>query len=433
MSITKEATSPTVGNAEDLDKILGGEEATAEQETETQEQEDAENSGEETEGAEQETQGEEEATEEEAEETATEEEGESTEEAEEEAEQEETDLSIDESDRDYSDAAYKKAADHYARTKKIELNPEDPAHRALLKEIMDRGEALKRQRTEKEEADAAKKATEEAAPKAEEQPTRKPPTAEEIKAFTDNARTVAKSRIVPEVAMHVASELVPALSMLIWPQMFNDDGSLTEQAKEQEFGLPKITQARATRLAEVLSAFSWMQLEDQLPAILAQNRQSLSGDPVFGQVEQHTINAQAFEQMDGMKDKTTGKKLYPDIEQMVESGTLRKVLTDNPEISKLKAGDGRDRVANQLLRYQTAYKIARGESVNLQTVSTAVNTGKKQAETRAKKIASGRVSSGKPSGGFSKGPSQVQQVVSDITGGSGSKFSAAVAAAKKVR
>jgi hypothetical protein len=279
---------------------------------------------------------------------------------------------------------------------------------------MDRGEAIKSFKAQKE-ADAARKATEEAAPKAEEQSQQPPtkPTPEQIQAFTQNTAAYAKSRIVPEVAKYAAGRVATALAKTLWP--------------DEDVKMPDITQDRANDLTAALSELFYMQLEDALPAILGHSRMSMSADPVFGRVEQDTIRAQAFEQMDGMKD-TAGKTLFPDLEEMVDNGTLRKVVAENPEISKMRAGNGSDPVANEKLRLQTAYRIARGERVNLsvQTVTTAVETGKKQAESRAKKIASGRVSSGAPKGGFSKGQSQGQQMISDIVSGTGSKFSAAL-------
>lgn len=411
--ITQEATSPSVGNAEELDKLLSGEEPAATEEATTEE--NAEDSVATDEQGE-ETQSEETATEEGGEEASTEE-GES-EQAEEEAEQEETELSIDESERDYSQAAYEKAAAHYAKTLGLKVEDVDlnnPLIRGLLKENMDRGRAIAAMKREEAEAETkGKTETEEGTEKpgaTQTQPSK--PTPEQIKKFTQDAAIVAKAHLVPEVAMHVATRFTKAL----WP---NED-------------LPELTQEQANDFTLALSEMFWMQLEDALPAILGQSRQSLSADPVFGAVEAQTINARALEQMDSLKDKTSGKPLYPDLEQLVESGAIKKVLQANPQVLKLTAGDGRNPVANQLLRYQTAYKIARGESVNLQTVSTAVQTGKKQAEDRAKKIASGRVSSGKPTGGFNKGQSDVQKLVSELTGGSGSKFSAAVAASRRSR
>jgi len=360
--ITREATSPTVGNPEELDKLLSADQAPAQPETETQEEEQSENLGTGTEEAEQE---------------ANDDEGPAAEEeaAEEEAAEEETELSIDENDRDYSDAAYKKAADHYARTKKIELDPQDPAHRALLKEIMDRGEALNRQRQEAERQ-PDKAATGEGGARPGEY-SRPAPSAEEIRVFTENAAKVAKARLIPEIAMHVTTSYVKALN------------------PGHDFDEEPISQEVANNFTAALSEFFWMQLEDALPVLLGQSRQSLSADPVFGQVEAQTIGAQAFERMDHMKGKD-GRPLYPDLEEMVESGALKKALDANPQIAKMKAGDGRNPIANQLLRFRTAYALAR-------------------------KTAPGRTSAGKP--GVRGG---TRQVLSDITGGGGSKFSQAL-------
>lgn len=410
-AITQAATSPSAGNEAELTALLGDDAPVEEVATD---QENAETQVETPET--EEHPAEEQQTEEE---TATEtSEEEVTEEAEQEVEEEETELAIDEKDRDYSDAAYQKAADHFARTKKVTLDPNDPTHRALLKELIDRGEAIKAMKSKA--AVEEKPATEEAAGKTETeapQPqVRQKPTPEQVKQFLTNAETVAKQRLIPEVALNNATKFIKALYA---PNLRNGDE------------IPDPTQEDANALQGVFHEMFLQAMEDILPDLQGSTRNYLSSDPVFGAVERQAVSANALEVMDGMKDAAK-KPLYPDLEEMVDSGSLRKALNDNPQISSMVAGNGRDPVANQVLRLQTAYKIARGESVNISvsTVTKAVDTGKKQAEQRAKKLAAGRVGSGTPRG-LGKGPSQAQQFVSDLTGGTGSRFSAAIAAQRK--
>lgn len=351
---------------------------------------------------------EEEAAEEAGESEGTEEVAE-TEEAEEEAAEEESEFSLTENDRDYSEAAYKKAAAHYAKTFKVPLdsiNINDPLTRGLLKETMDRGEALKRQQSERDAQpdkaaeEAAKTETEAAA-----QPTK--PTPEQIQTFIKNAGEVAKSRIIPEVSMHVATTLAKAL----WG----------DEAPE------KLSQEHADKITAALSEAFWMQLEDALPALQSAVRGNLSQDPVFGRVETMAVDEAAFEHLDGLTDKATGKPLYPNLEQMANSGALKRAIQASPWIKNIVSGNGRDRVANRAAQLDAAYKIARGEQVNPETVRQAVATGKKQATDREKKIAAGRTAPGKTKGEIGKGPSASQQLVSDIVSGGGSKFSAALA------
>jgi len=354
--------------------------------------------------------GSEEAGEEAGKEEAPEEEAEA-EEAEEEAAEEESEFSIDENDRDYSEAAYKKAADHYSKTYKVQLDPNDPAHHALLKEVIDRGEALKRQQAERAEAEAKgddEKPEEKVEAAA--QPTK--PTPEQIQAFIKNAGEVAKARVVPEVSMHVATTFVKAL----WG----------DEAPE------KLSQQQADGITTALSQAFWMQLEDALPAIYNSMRGALGNDPVIGRVETMAIREAAFEHLDGLTDKATGKQLYPNLEQMVESGAIQRAMQSNAWIKNVVAGNGRDRVANYAAQVEAAYKIARGEQVNPETVQKAVQTGKKQEAERAKKIAAGRTTPGKTKGEIGKGPSPGQQTVNEIVSGGGSKFSHALATAGRV-
>lgn len=396
---TSQETTQVAENAAELDALLGGETGGGSSSEATQTEESAE----ETEASEVEEGSESEPTEEVGDEGAEEEPAsESEEEATEEEADEESELSVGDSDRDYSDAFYAKYAKQLAQTKKIQLDPNDPAHRALLKEIIDRGEALKRQRAAVE----AEESEEETSARTEEPTGPTKPTPEQIQTFIDNAAKVAKQRLVPQVSMRVATRLTKAL----WP----------DEALE-------ITQEQADSITSALSEAFWMQLEDALPAIHGATRQFLSGDEVFGHVETVTIREQAFERLDAAVDKKTGNPVYPDLEKLATSGALKKAMKANPWIKDIQSGDGRNRVLNEAARIDAAYKIARGESVNPEVVSRAVATGKRQEADRNKKIAAGRTTPGKPTGGLGKKVPAGQRLVEDITGGGGSKFARAVA------
>jgi hypothetical protein len=110
---------------------------------------------------------------------------------------------------------------------------------------------------------------------------------------------------------------------------------------------------------------------------------------------------------------------------MAESGALRRAIQENPWIKNITVG--RDPVANEAARIEAAYKIARGEQVNPETVQRAVETGKKQEADRARKIAAGRATPGKPKGEIGKVTPKDQQIVSELVSAGGSKFSAALA------
>lgn len=332
-------------------------------------------------------------------EEATEEEAE-TEEATEEAEEEESEeLSIEDGDRDYSQAAYEKAAKHYSKTLGVQLNPDDPAHRALLKENMDRGEALK-QLTAKQEADKAKpeevKAVEETKPA-----EVRAATPEQIEEGLKTIYDLAKQRNVPQVATANASRLVKAL----WP---NED--------------IKLSQEQANDINSTLHGMFLQALDDALPFLFQGVNNNMAADPVWGPARSEAVDARAFEHL----DKTKGAEWYASMETLVDNGTIKKVIAENPQIFKnIRAGDGKDPVLNRAAQLEAAFKIARGDQT-IQQVTRAVETGKKKATDLAKKIAAGRVSAGTPKSGFNTGKSEGGELVRNITQGGGSKFSAAV-------
>lgn len=402
MSIDTTATSQVEGTVEDLEQMLGGGEESSTTEAEEAEQPSETTDGQTDEGAEAEA---EEATEtaEEAEEEAGA--------AEEEADEAETE-SFDENDDDYSEAKYKQAAEHYSKTKKIQLNPEDPTHRVLLKELMDRGrdfKSLKEQREQEAAAktDKGKTADEAAAPAA-----KTPPTEEQIQGFLTNVEKFASEGVIPQVSMRIATNVADKFLAAVYP------------VSEYKPGSVKLTQEKADGLTKALRAAFYAELEQASPLIAGLSLQTVSQDPLINRVVSNEVKSQALENLIEPKD---GKQLYPDLEKMVDGGQLRKVMTANPWIAQIKAGNGKDLVKNYEAQVGAAYKIARGESTADQ-VRQAVQTGKNQAKTHANKVAASRVAAGKSKGGF------VKEKVSDvdrIVSGSGSKFGAAVAAASR--
>lgn len=312
--------------------------------------------------------------------------------------EEESELTIAESDRDYSQAAYAKAAKHYSKTHGVQLNPEDPTHRVLLKEIMDRGRALDEQRAAREAEEAKTKPDEGKEEAKTAQPAKLTP--EQIKAGIESVQQIAKSRVVPEIAMHVTNRFVKAL----WP------GQEVEVSQEQ-----------ANDFTSALHEFFLMALDDAAPALSGMVNNNLAQDPTWGAVRTEAIRANAFEHLDSLKD-SSGNQLYPDMEQMAAAGTLKAVVQANPWIQNVIAGNGKDPVKNYAEQMKAAYKIARGERT-VEQVKSAVQTGKKQATETAKKVAASRVAPGTPRGGFSQ-PAGPEGIIGQVTQGegSGSKF-----------
>lgn len=317
-------------------------------------------------------------------------------------EEEPSELSLEESDRDYSEAAYKKAAEHYSKTFKVQLNPEDPAHRALLKEAMDRGEALRASKAENEKLKTAAESEEEEAAPAKEATQDPAARTALIKTAITELQTFAKTRVVPEVAKHLSDRLGKAL----WGDEFKE-----------------FTQEQANGISEVFTEMLYHGLNDALPFLLNKTMGALDANPIMTRMTSMAVREGAFEHLDSLKD-ATGKALYPDLERMVDRGDIQRALKANPWIAESDFKE-KDPIKREAKRIEAAYKIARGEAIDPATVGKAVQTGKKQAQDAAKAKAAARVAPGKTKGPLGQQPSDGEELVSKITSGDGhgSRFS----------
>jgi hypothetical protein len=341
-----------------------------------------------------------------------------TETEEDEPEEEETELSIEDSDRDYSQEAYEKAAAFYSKKLKVQFDPNDAKDRVTLSRLLKDREALAAQKSELE-AKAEKAKTDEVKPADEAKPAEAVKfTPEQIEAGLQEIENVAKSRTVPEVAMRVASNVQRALIKMLWPK-----GSYNEETEKWEPIKPDaLSQEAASEFTTALHAMFLMALDDAAEPLYGMVNGKLASDPVWGPARSEAIDARAFEHL----DKTKGAEWYASMETLVDNGTIKKVISENPEIFRnIRAGDGKDPVKNRAAQLEAAYKIARGDQT-IQQVTKAVETGKKKATDLAKKVAAGRVSAGTPKSGFKPAAGSGTELVRNITQGGGSKFSAAI-------
>lgn len=412
------ATSVADGSAEDLKSLLGGE---AEEATATEEESEQPAVVEETEVADGEDAAAEESEEsgEQSDEESSDEETEDAAESEEAEEEDEEagELELGESDHDYSQAAYERAAKVFSKNLKLpadkQFDPNDPKDRAALKEMMDRGESFKTLKQELEQAKAGKtddkkEATEGVATTE----ALRPPTEEEIKTFVDQSEQLAKASLVPQVSMRFATSVVNVLAKALWGK---------DAPKE---GL-KLSQEEADSLTTALGAGFNMMLMQNSGVITNGVKSAIFADRGIS----NAVNVSTREiglQTVGEKKDAKGAALYPDLGDLVESGKLKAVFNSNPSMFlQIKAGDGSDPAANYAAQVEAAIKIARGEGATSQ-VSTAVATGKKQAELRAKRLGASRVAAGNTKG-IRKDESYADRTVREITSGSGGgKFEAAV-------
>lgn len=322
----------------------------------------------------------------------------STEEA---AEEEPEELSLEESDRDYSEAAYKKAAEFYSKKLKVQFDANDPKDRVTLSRLLQDRDALAAQRAEIEAAKVAESDEETASATEPAQPSQAERT-ERIKNAITSLQTFSKTRVVPEVAKHLSDRLGKAL----WGDEFKE-----------------FSQEQANGISEVFTEMLYHGLNDALPFLLDKTFGALGQDPIMTRMTSMAVREGAFEHLDSLKD-AAGKALYPDLERMVDRGDIQRALKANPWIAESDFKE-KDPIKREAKRIEAAYKISRGESIDPETVGKAVQTGKKQAEAAAKAKAAARVAPGKTKGPLGTQPTEGDQLVSNITSGAGygSRFS----------
>lgn len=338
-------------------------------------------------------------------EESTEEEGSEAEDSEEEPDEEEA-LLPSEEETDFSDAAYERYAKHFSKQFGNEIDPTDPLQRKMLRELIQRGQALARQKAEAE-AEPEEEAGEEPATK-EPAATAQPPAT--VEQYLERLSQYTAPRINPKVAEHFGKRFTNAL----WP-----DKNVSLTAKQS---------------SDLLQTFMDMGLmlftEEMIPATQARMHEFVEqAYPYIGRVQQTAITEQALENLESTTGKD-GQPLYPDLETLADSGVIRKVFQDNPWISKGNYVDAKGKRLDPLQQTQRqleiAVKIARGEHINPNIVRKAVETGKKSAQKSARTIASSRLSAGRTKGAISATKSS-GSVIDQLKGVGGDDFSSAIA------
>jgi hypothetical protein len=370
-------TTETAETAGEDTSVAGGDVAVEEEPDATATETEAEPDAEDAEGAAEVAEGEEEAGDEE--------------------------LSLDELETDFSDATYAKAADHWKK-RGVELDPANAGHRAFLKDWMERGQKI----AELQAGQAEEPEEEAAEPAAKDAPPAKTPQ-EQFKERLAGAREYAKANIVPEVAMEFSKGIVDAL----WP------------GKDV-----KLTQEQANSLATTFSTFAIMQIADAIPSILGAAPKSVANAyPHFERMHDMATREAAVDELMNATDKATGQASFPRLEQLVESGAIKRAM-NGPDLKD--AVFSKDPYKNLVAKLRMAYKLANNERVNPALLEKAVQRGKELANTRNRSVAAGRLPPGKTRSGAapSSGPSGFMQT---LVAGSESKFGRALAEARRNR
>jgi hypothetical protein len=278
----------------------------------------------------------------------------------------EEDFNVSDLETDYAESAYTKAAAHFSKQFGKTLNPNDAGDRAILKELMDRGQKIAEAGRQSEEEPEEEET--EAAPAAEAAPAKTPQ--EVMKLRLDGAKAYAKESVVPEIAMDFAQAFVESL----WP------------GKNV-----KVTQEQATALTQTMTAFGAMLVGDAIPSILGAVPGAVSNRyPMFDKVITMAEREAVVDEVMGAVD-AQGNPQFPGIDRLIENGTIKKLV--NGEQLK-DAVFNKDPFKNMIAKTKMAYKMARGEGFDPKLISTAVNRGKELARERARKVSAGRVPAG---------------------------------------
>lgn len=338
----------------------------------------------------------------------------------------ESSLLPNEDESDFSDDVYSRYAAHFKKTHGIEIDINDPKDRTLLRENILRGQALARQKSEEKTGDA-----DEAVPVDETQPQTAQPTQEtpeQIQEFISNIGRYAEKRVRPEVAQVFANEFFKS----VWP-------------KEVAEGKLKITPETSVNLTKAFMKFGVLMMNDTLPDILQSYLPKLMGAqyPMLGDIHESRIEESAIDQLESMKDRS-GQPLYGDLDDLVESGAIARVMKENPQIREMKWKDPKSGkllgpVEQAVYRQKFAIRLARadvrgGKGADVKgLVKSAVEAGKKQASNAQRRAANGRLSPGESQGHFSKGATERDAFLTDLVAGGESKLSVAAKQAERGR
>ena len=320
----------------------------------------------------------------------------------------ETEFELTEQDSDFSDNAYTRAAEHYSKQFGKTLDPNDKADRAILRELIQRGQRIKALQSEEapeeetEEAEAGDKGkTEEVKPA---QPVKL--TVEQIKERVQQARKYAGDSLVPEVSLDFAQSFVKAL----WGDK-----------------APQLKQEQADEITKAFSTFGSLLIADAIPHILgAVPTAVMNGVPMMRNVVDMASREAAVDEVLGITNKG-GQPAYPEFEKLVESGAIRKAM-QGPELKD--AVFSRDPQKNLVAKLKIAYKLAKGQGVDVEALEKASKAGRASEQERARRVAAGRTPPGSSRGGAA-GPATASNFIGRLVSGSGSKFARAIAESHK--
>lgn len=299
------------------------------------------------------------------------------EEVEEEAAEEEFNLS--ELETDYAESAYSKAAQHYQKTTGKQLDPNDKADRALLKELMDRGRKISELQSKEPEEEPEEEATEEQ-PAATTAQARTPE--QMLQERVIGVKAYAKEAFNPAVAKEVVLPMMQAIAEFMYPGKGAE--ALSGRSEQQ-----------LRDLSEALTAAMAMQIADAVPQIVAATPGAVAAHyPYFVKSQELAENQDVLDTLMNETDKQ-GNPMYPGLDKLVNSEAINKHL-QSPELKN--AVFNKDPFKNKQAKLKVAYRLARNERVDPQMLANASKRGRAAEQERQKRVAAGRTSPGNSNG-----------------------------------
>jgi hypothetical protein len=301
------------------------------------------------------------------EETETEESGEEEPEGEEESGEEEFDVS--DLETDFAESAYKRAAEHYSKQFGKELDPNDQADRALLRELMERGRKISELQAgqETEEEEETEETTE--APATETAPK----TPEEvITAQLESARNYAKTNINPIILAKAFTPMIHAMAKVFWGDKAK---SFIESTK------PEALMELAQEMDTVMTLKGMEIANGILPNV---GKAVESAYPFFSK-------SQDLAEKEAAVDEILGDKAYAGFDKLVDSGAINRALA-SPELKD--AVFHKDPFKNRVAKLKFAFRLARNERVDPKMLAEASKRGREAERTRSVRVAAGRTPPG---------------------------------------
>ncbi len=302
------------------------------------------------------------------------------------AEADESQLAPEEGEMDYADEVYTRYAKHYSNQWKIPLNPEDPATRLLLREVIQRGENFRRLQAEAEATQAEAETVEESADEPAAAAALETP--EQVQAFLKAVDQFVEPRVRPEVAQSFLADFMQAL----WPDQWKKMAG-------------KVSPEVSRQFTKGMMKFGYLFLNDALPEILESYVPGMMGRayPGFERVSQDAVFEQAYDAVAG-KTSADGRPVYPELDELVDNDAFDVVYDANPWLRDHRFADKNGRllhpVEQEARRLEVAIALARGQRLAPELLKQAVEKGKQQVKRAQNQAALGKLAPGESRGEF---------------------------------